>query len=86
MSSQTQKRKHKALTIKEKCDILDRLNRNETFSSLASDYGEENVELLDHPLYSPDLSPNDFFTFPKIRNRLHGQRFQSPEETVDDSK
>ncbi|CAH1954496.1 unnamed protein product, partial [Acanthoscelides obtectus] len=26
---------------------------------------EENVELLDHPPYSPDLSPKDFFTFPK---------------------
>ncbi|CAH1997914.1 unnamed protein product [Acanthoscelides obtectus] len=33
--------------------------------------------------YSPDLSPNDFFTFPKIKNRLRGQRFQSPEEAVD---
>ncbi|CAH2012334.1 unnamed protein product [Acanthoscelides obtectus] len=44
---------------------------------------EENVELLCHPPYSPDLSPNDFFTFPKIKNRLHGQRFQSPEEAVD---
>ncbi|CAH1964710.1 unnamed protein product [Acanthoscelides obtectus] len=44
---------------------------------------EENVELLDHPLYSPDLSPNDSFTFPKIKNRLRGQRFQSPEEAVD---
>ncbi|CAH1999729.1 unnamed protein product [Acanthoscelides obtectus] len=43
----------------------------------------ENVELLDHPPYSPDLSPNDFFTFPKIKNRLRGQRFQSPEEAVD---
>ncbi|CAH2012398.1 unnamed protein product, partial [Acanthoscelides obtectus] len=30
-----------------------------------------------------DLSPNDFFTFPKIKNRLRGQRFQSPEEEVD---
>ncbi|CAH2010451.1 unnamed protein product [Acanthoscelides obtectus] len=40
---------------------------------------EENVELLDHPPYSP----NDFFTFPKIKNRLGGQRFQSPEEAVD---
>ncbi|CAH1991400.1 unnamed protein product [Acanthoscelides obtectus] len=30
-----------------------------------------------------DLSPNDFFTFPKIENRLRGQRFQSPEEAVD---
>ncbi|CAH1969142.1 unnamed protein product [Acanthoscelides obtectus] len=44
---------------------------------------EENVELLEHPPYSPDLSPNDFFTFPKIKNRLRGQRFQSPEEAVD---
>ncbi|CAH2007674.1 unnamed protein product [Acanthoscelides obtectus] len=44
---------------------------------------EENVELLDHFPYSPDLSPNDFFTFPKIKNRLRGQRFQSPEEAVD---
>ncbi|CAH1986792.1 unnamed protein product [Acanthoscelides obtectus] len=44
---------------------------------------EENVELLDHPAYSPDLSPKDFFTFPKIKNRLRGQRFQSPEEAVD---
>ncbi|CAH2013856.1 unnamed protein product [Acanthoscelides obtectus] len=41
---------------------------------------EENVELLEHPPYSPDLSPNDFFTFPKIKNRLRGQRFQSSEE------
>ncbi|CAH1972730.1 unnamed protein product [Acanthoscelides obtectus] len=28
---------------------------------------EEYVELLDHPPFSPDLSPNDFFTFPKIK-------------------
>ncbi|CAH1969175.1 unnamed protein product [Acanthoscelides obtectus] len=44
---------------------------------------EENVELLDHPSYSPDLGPSDFFTFPKIKNRLRGQRFQSREEAVD---
>ncbi|CAH1997479.1 unnamed protein product [Acanthoscelides obtectus] len=44
---------------------------------------EENVELLDHPPYRPDVSPNDLFTFPKIKNRLRGQRFQSPEGAVD---
>ncbi|CAH1980565.1 unnamed protein product [Acanthoscelides obtectus] len=44
---------------------------------------EENLELLDHPPYSPDLSPNYFFTFPKIKNRRRDQRFQSPEEAVD---
>ncbi|CAH1972707.1 unnamed protein product [Acanthoscelides obtectus] len=42
---------------------------------------EENVELLDILHIVP--IPNDFFTFPKIKNRLHGQRFQSPEEAVD---
>ncbi|CAH1974061.1 unnamed protein product [Acanthoscelides obtectus] len=44
---------------------------------------EENVELLDHPPYGPDINPNDFFTFPKIKNRLHGRRFRSPKEAVD---
>ncbi|CAH1997772.1 unnamed protein product [Acanthoscelides obtectus] len=44
---------------------------------------KENVELLDNLPYSPDLSPNDFFTFPKINNTQRGQRFQSPEEAVD---
>ncbi|CAH2003055.1 unnamed protein product [Acanthoscelides obtectus] len=43
---------------------------------------EDNVELLEHPPYNPDLSPNDFFTFRKIENRLRGQRFQSPKEAV----
>ncbi|CAH1983860.1 unnamed protein product [Acanthoscelides obtectus] len=46
-------------------------------------FTEENVELLDHPPYSPDLSPNHFFTLPKIKNRLRGSRFQSPGEAVD---
>ncbi|CAH1966070.1 unnamed protein product [Acanthoscelides obtectus] len=44
---------------------------------------EENVEILDHPSYSPDLSPKDFFIFPKTKNRLCGQRFQSPKKSVD---
>lgn len=43
---------------------------------------KQNVEILDHPPYSPDLSPNDFFTFPKIKKSLRGKRFQSGEEAV----
>ncbi|CAH1959965.1 unnamed protein product [Acanthoscelides obtectus] len=38
---------------------------------------EENVELLDQPPYSPDLSPIDFFTFPKIKNRLPVDAFKN---------
>ncbi|CAH1971777.1 unnamed protein product [Acanthoscelides obtectus] len=41
-----------------------------TAQKTKQDLTEENVELIDHPPYSPDLSPNDFFTFPQIKNRL----------------
>jgi [histone H3]-lysine36 N-dimethyltransferase SETMAR len=43
----------------------------------------QNVELMSHPPYSPDLSPNDFFTFPKIKNQLRGQRFTTPDDAVE---
>ena len=38
---------------------------------------QEKVEILDHPPYSLDLSPNDFFTFPKIKKSLRGHSFPS---------
>ena len=44
---------------------------------------QQNIDLMDHPPYSPDLSPNDFYTFPRIKEKLRGQRFQSPEEAVE---
>lgn len=44
---------------------------------------DENVELMSHPPYSPDLSPNDFFTFPRIKDLLRGQRFENPEAAVE---
>lgn len=43
----------------------------------------QNIELMGHPAYSPDLAPNDFFLFPHIKNKLRGQRFSTPEEAVD---
>lgn len=43
----------------------------------------QNIELMDHPPYSPDLAPNDFFLFPDIKNKLRGQRFSTPEEAVE---
>ena len=42
-----------------------------------------NVELMTHCLYSPDLSPNDFFLFPNIKNKMRGERFESPEVAVE---
>ncbi|CAH1963180.1 unnamed protein product [Acanthoscelides obtectus] len=51
--------------------ILHKVNASSHTAQKTRQYlTEENVELLGHPPYSPDLSPNDFFTFPKIKNRL----------------
>ena len=37
-------------------------------------------EVLTHPLYTPDLSPCDFFLFAAIKKELRGRRFRSEEE------
>jgi hypothetical protein len=33
------------------------------------------ITLLEHPPYSQDLAPNDFFLFPKIKEILKGKHF-----------
>ncbi|KAL4132596.1 hypothetical protein QTP88_009720 [Uroleucon formosanum] len=43
---------------------------------------EKNISILQHPPYSPDLAPCNFFLFPKIKSLLKGIHFQ----TVDDVK
>ncbi|KAL6255552.1 hypothetical protein P5V15_013895 [Pogonomyrmex californicus] len=43
---------------------------------------ELHFELVDHPPYSPDLIPSDFFLFPKLKISLGGQRFSSNEEVI----
>ena len=35
------------------------------------------ITMLEHPPYSPDLAPCDFFLFPKIKSALKGTRFES---------
>jgi histone-lysine N-methyltransferase SETMAR len=39
-------------------------------------------ELLEHPPYSPDLAPSDFYLFPKLKLFLAGQRFSSNQEAI----
>ncbi|KAJ7335020.1 hypothetical protein JRQ81_012961 [Phrynocephalus forsythii] len=39
-------------------------------------------ELLQHPPYSPDLAPSDFFLFPKMKKPLHGWRFDDRENVI----
>jgi len=35
----------------------------------------KNVTILYDPLYSPDLSPSDYFLFPKLKMKLKGLHF-----------
>ncbi|KAL6268250.1 hypothetical protein P5V15_001365 [Pogonomyrmex californicus] len=43
---------------------------------------ELHFELVDHPPYSLDLAPSDFFLFPKLKVSLGRQRFSSNEEVI----
>ena len=43
----------------------------------------QNVELMGHPPYSPDLASNDFFLFPHIKKKMRGQRYSSSEDAVE---
>ena len=38
---------------------------------------KNNIPVMEHPLYSPDLAPCDFFLFPKIKSALKGTRVES---------
>ena len=44
---------------------------------------DKNIELMSHCPYSPDLSPNDFFLFPLVKEKMRGQRFSSPQDAVE---
>ena len=37
----------------------------------------EKVKVLNHPPYSPDLSPCDFFSFPRLKKMLSGNKYMS---------
>ncbi|GFT73557.1 histone-lysine N-methyltransferase SETMAR [Trichonephila clavipes] len=38
---------------------------------------QNNVEILPHSPYSPDLTPCDFWLFPQLKKLLRGNRFAS---------
>ena len=38
------------------------------------------ITVLEHPAYSPDLVPNDFFLFPNIKEILKGRHFNDTDD------
>ncbi len=50
-------------------------------SHLVIEYlASQKIEMLEHPPYSPDLAPCDFYLFPKTKKLLRGRRFQTLNE------
>ena len=43
-------------------------------------------ELLPHPLYSPDLSLNDYWLLPDLKKLLQVERFGSNETVIAETK
>lgn len=44
---------------------------------------DNKITLMQHPPYSPDLAPCDFWLFPKLKKALRGTKFETPEEIED---
>jgi len=47
---------------------------------------DNNMTVVPHPPYSPDLAPSDFFLFPKLKMKFKGRRFQKLEEIQSESQ
>ena len=43
---------------------------------------EWGFEVLSHPPYSPDMTPSDFYLFPKLKSNLRGIQFGSNEGVI----
>jgi histone-lysine N-methyltransferase SETMAR len=42
-----------------------------------------NLQRLDHPAYSPDLNPCDFWFFGRAKTAIQNQSFQDPDELIE---
>jgi len=49
------------------------LSHNETI--VKQSLAQRKVTVLNHPPYSPDLAPADYFLFPKVKSHLKGHLF-----------
>jgi hypothetical protein len=44
------------------------------------------MAVIPHPPYSPDMTPCDFYLFPKMKVNLKGRRFDTTEEVQAESQ
>lgn len=72
------------VTSRKRKIVLHHDNASSHTSALTRAYLEnEKIDLMDHPPYSPDLAPCDFYLFPNVKKKLRGKRFSSAEVAVE---
>ncbi len=49
-------------------------------------FREWNIDILEHPPYSPDLAPCDFSLFPKLKKELCGRKFPTVKAVQDEAR
>jgi histone-lysine N-methyltransferase SETMAR len=47
----------------------------QTAPSVREFLATKRITMLEHPAYSPDLAPSDFFLFPKVKEIMKGTHF-----------
>jgi hypothetical protein len=45
-------------------------------------FADLHFEVLKHPVYSPDLSPSDYYVIPNLKKLLKGRKFSRTEEAT----
>ncbi|UYV77869.1 hypothetical protein LAZ67_15002625 [Cordylochernes scorpioides] len=59
--------------------------RPHTAHLVTSFLAKNGTEILPQPPYSPDITPNDFFLFPKLKAVLKGRHFDTREDIIEKS-
>ncbi|UYV66746.1 hypothetical protein LAZ67_4002753 [Cordylochernes scorpioides] len=59
--------------------------RPHTAHLVTSFLAKNGTEILPQPPYSPDIAPNDFFLFPKLKEVLKGRHFDTREDIIEKS-
>ncbi|UYV72106.1 hypothetical protein LAZ67_9001833 [Cordylochernes scorpioides] len=60
----------------------DRLHKTHLVTSVLEKNG---TQILPQPPYSPDIAPNDFFLFPKLKAVLKGRHFDTRDDIIEKS-
>lgn len=56
------------------------------FASSVAVFSRKSISILDHPPYSPELTPADFWLFPNLKRVLKEKRFSDVEDIKSSAK